>query len=706
MKQPYRLSARPCCHLAAAILASLLAASAPAFAAGRPVNQMAPPRASEPAPDGSPEPREPRSLRAASRRGEIVTDFERGVETELLELDQSLAAALLATGNDETVRVEDWPVAPDRRETVLLTRRDVYAPGARILRVDGARTTEVPRSRLVFLWGAGEQDEETRVLVSVDPASGAVEGVADGREGRHELRLAALEEGLGGRPFYRLAPPEVFVAPGEEAKPSAFTCGAEEVPQAMPLTFQGGASRSIFAEEITSLHTAIVAIDTDNELMLLKFSNNTTSATNYIAQLLAAMNVFYERDLLVRLVQGTTFLRVSTTPDPWTGGTGAADSAKLNQFSSFWATNHGGVSRAVAALLSGKSASTGSSSGIAWVNGLCSGSTGYSFTQVFRNPSSQGSADAFVVGHEIGHNFGSNHTHCYLTPTPIDTCYNQQGGCYAGATSCPAPTTMSGLPNIRGTLMSYCHVLGGCSASNVFHPRTIQLLDPIIESRVGACIFPAVTGPTLNAVTPTSGTTAGGTPVTLTGSGFQAGATVTLGGSAATSVVVVNSSTITAVAPAHATGAVTAVVTNPNSTSASRANAFFYSPPPVATDFFTLPPCRILDTRNPNGALGGPALAAAAQRTFDVTGPCGVPSGAQAISVNVTVTGVNATGNLSIFPGNAFSFGTSAINFRAGVTRANNGVLKLATNGAGTIGVLNGSSGSLHLIIDVNGYFQ
>ena len=52
-----------------------------------------------------------------------------------------------------------------------------------------------------------------------------------------------------------------------------------------------------------------LAVDTDNELMNLKFSNNTTSATNYIASLFALMSVIYERDLQVRLLQGTTFLR-------------------------------------------------------------------------------------------------------------------------------------------------------------------------------------------------------------------------------------------------------------------------------------------------------------------------------------------------------------------------------------------------------------
>jgi hypothetical protein len=663
---------------------TLFLASVPALGAGR-------------HPDGDALP-----LRAAGP-GRVEQDFERDVPTELLSLEEGLAPALLALANDDTVRVEDWPVAPDRREPVVLTRREVYAPGAHIFRIDRGRRVEVPRSRLVFLWGAAEQDVEARVLVAVDPESRAIEGFVDAHEGKQELRPAP-EQGRGpdGRALYRLAPPEVFLAPGEDPDAEGWSCGAAEAPQAIPLTFEGAASTAVFEDAITSLHTATVAIDTDNEFMALKFADNTTAASNYIAQLIAAMNVFYERDLKIRLVQGTTFLRVSSTPDPWTGGTGNADAAKLQQFTNYWSANYGGVSRAMAAMLSGKQPS--GSSGIAWVGGLCSTSTGYSFSQVFRS-STNGSSDAFVVGHEIGHNFGTNHTHCYLTPTPIDTCYNAQQGCWSGPTSCPAETNMNGVL-ARGTLMSYCHLLSGCRADRVFHPRTVDLLNPIIESKVGICVFPAVSAPTIAAVKPNSGSTAGGTAITITGTGFQAGATVSLGGVPATSVVVVGSTTITAVTGAHATGAVSAVVTNPDGGSATLANAFFYAPPPAALGFYTLTPCRVIDTRNPNGPLGGPALGAGALRTFDVTGTCGIPNGAQAISVNVTVVGPTAPGNLAFYPGNAFPLGTSTINFAAGATRANNAVLGLATNGAGTIGVQNASAGATQLLLDVNGYFQ
>jgi acid phosphatase len=92
------------------------------------------------------------------------------------------------------------------------------------------------------------------------------------------------------------------------------------------------------------------------------------------------------------------------------------------------------------------------------------------------------------------------------------------------------------------------------------------------------------TAPAISSVTPSSGPTAGGTSVTISGTGFAAGATVSFGGTAASSVTVVGSTTITALTPAHVSGAVDVQVTNPNSENAVRVSGFTYVapiPPPV-----------------------------------------------------------------------------------------------------------------------------
>ncbi|MGA7990867.1 MAG: PKD domain-containing protein [Thermoanaerobaculia bacterium] len=123
---------------------------------------------------------------------------------------------------------------------------------------------------------------------------------------------------------------------------------------------------------------------------------------------------------------------------------------------------------------------------------------------------------------------------------------------------------------------------------------------------------------------------------------------------------------------------------------------------------FVLSPCRVLDTRNPAGALGGPAIqpSGAANRVFAVASSCAIPSDAKAISANVTVTNVSASGVVSIYRGNGQPTGTSTVPLVVGRTRANNAMLQLASDGSGTIKVQNTSAGTLDLIVDVNGYFR
>jgi hypothetical protein len=360
-------------------------------------------------------------------------------------------------------------------------------------------------------------------------------------------------------------------------------------------------------------------------------------------------------------------------------------------------------------MLSGKSSSSSSASGIAWLGGLCSTGTGYSFSQVFKVNYLAG--DTLIVGHEIGHNLTSPHTHCYSnTPLPApDHCWNGEP-CYGGATSCPAPQTINGVTNVTGTLMSYCHLLGGCDTSLVFHPRTVnEYAGPIIQGAVGSCVFPLGGGgpaPTVTGINPPNGASTGGTPVTITGTNFVSGATVAIGGVAATGVNVGSSTSITATTGAHAAGTVNVVVTNPDAQSGTLTNGYTYqSVSGAVTQFYTLTPCRAMDTRGPAGPLGGPSLPANGQRSFTVAGTCGIPASAASVSVNVTVVPSGA-GSLTIVPGNGVDTGTNNLSFTSGRVLANNGLLYLATDGAGSILVLNKSPAATHVILDVNGYFQ
>lgn len=125
----------------------------------------------------------------------------------------------------------------------------------------------------------------------------------------------------------------------------------------------------------------------------------------------------------------------------------------------------------------------------------------------------------------------------------------------------------------------------------------------------GAAIYAAGAGlpypllgapPTLTSVSPATGVATGGTALTLTGTDFVTGATVTVGGVAATSVVFVNSTSLTCVSPAGPLGAADVVVTNPDTQTGTLAAGFAYTaapPDPLTVEAQTLirllPPGRV-----------------------------------------------------------------------------------------------------------------
>jgi hypothetical protein len=120
--------------------------------------------------------------------------------------------------------------------------------------------------------------------------------------------------------------------------------------------------------------------------------------------------------------------------------------------------------------------------------------------------------------------------------------------------------------------------------------------------------------------------------------------------------------------------------------------------------YVPLTPTRILDTRNGTGGLSGP-LGSHAARTFGVTGHAGVPSGAIAVTGNLTVTGQTSSGYLFIGPAAVNNPSSSTLNFPLGDDRANAVTVAL---GGGTLSVTYVAptpGPTAHCIFDVSGYF-
>ncbi|PYI80311.1 MAG: hypothetical protein DME26_21835, partial [Verrucomicrobia bacterium] len=87
--------------------------------------------------------------------------------------------------------------------------------------------------------------------------------------------------------------------------------------------------------------------------------------------------------------------------------------------------------------------------------------------------------------------------------------------------------------------------------------------------------------PVILSILPNNGCTVGGTGITISGSNFLSGATISIGGVAAGSVTFVNTNTLTAVTPANSAGGKNVVVNNPDTTSATLTNGFTYAAAPT-----------------------------------------------------------------------------------------------------------------------------
>ena len=125
--------------------------------------------------------------------------------------------------------------------------------------------------------------------------------------------------------------------------------------------------------------------------------------------------------------------------------------------------------------------------------------------------------------------------------------------------------------------------------------------------------------------------------------------------------------------------------------------------------FFSITPCRVADTRNPNGVFGGPALASNTTRNYPIRGQCGIPLTAQAAVFNFTVVQAPTDGNLIVYPAGGAVPNTSVLNWAAGEFAVGNGaIIQLAgsTNDISVYPNMPAGAPSINFVIDTTGYFQ
>jgi hypothetical protein len=404
---------------------------------------------------------------------------------------------------EQSTTLEDVPLGTLAALDFTVRRFQPYAEDARIVEVSLAGEQELPRSSLLFYVGSAN-NADARIALNSSADGSNLKGTISTRTESFEVQWTKgawksvdaktlLPEGVN--PSFQC---------GNDAQTSALSFAQVDAQgDALNIGIAGAQRGAVAAADfalqtraVTSpnaplaTRTATVAFDIDSSAVTKKFGSN-ANATNYLPTLITGMNASFDSPLNVQLLLGTTFIRTSGA-DPYAGITDT--DTQLDRLGVQWRDNHAGVQRAFVMLISAAQSSGCSASGLAWVDAYCrngtAGSTNvygsYSANQLFHSECTNIpiSNDLRIASHELGHNFGASHTHCTNSGGFIDSCFSGEGGgCYSGAQSCPAG---------GGTLMSYCHLLGGCSASLLFHPTHISLINPKTTAAFNAgCLLPA-----------------------------------------------------------------------------------------------------------------------------------------------------------------------------------------------------------------------
>jgi uncharacterized repeat protein (TIGR03803 family) len=201
-------------------------------------------------------------------------------------------------------------------------------------------------------------------------------------------------------------------------------------------------------------------------------------------------------------------------------------------------------------------------------------------------------------------------------------------------------------------------------------------------------------GPFVETV-PTSG--AVGAPVIILGTNLTGSTAVTFNGLAATFTVVSASEITTTVPFGATTGPVQ--VTTPAGVLTSNINFRVVTP----LQLVPVTPCRVVDTRSPDGEFGGPRIQGGTFRSFPIpqNQNCDIPASAVAYSLNVTVVPDGTLGYLTIWPTGDSQPVVSTMNSPDGRVKANAAIVQAGAGGAVSVYVSN----TTNVILDIDGYF-
>ena len=339
------------------------------------------------------------------------------------------------------LNVVDLQLADEEQVSLILKRVNPFAPDA-FVSIDGGPRQPLVSERAYFR-GTAVTNDRVQTSLSLG-ADGSLRGVLIdtsgqwrllSRDGRIEARLVS-DEGIHDSddhdPFQCGLDNEI-----RETSRRAQEEFELSNPQSSPITFGD-----------TNRYRVRVAYDTTARFVNLFGTGQ--QAIDYLGDLTNFISTLYINEVNTEIVISSTTLRGAD--EPWN-----PDGDLLQQFENYWNDPNNNVdqTRTLAHIVD-----AGPSQGVAYVGALCGDGFDYGVSQGLGtefDPNDNPQDWSFtVVAHELGHNFGSDHTHCYAPV--IDECHNGEAGfgCWGGAESLPGP-----LGQQSGTIMSYCHLLNG-----------------------------------------------------------------------------------------------------------------------------------------------------------------------------------------------------------------------------------------------------
>ena len=368
-----------------------------------------------------------------------------GADYEVFDLNAKALADLTKSAPDNLELT-----LPGKIGKVQLVRADIFTADFRITESGTNGYTKAP----IGLHYRGVVADEANTIVAISVFDGEVTGMIGTAAGNYVV--GKLQDKSGRHVIYN-----------DKDLPTADLgeCGTPD--SGLPYSAKDLAPLDLSQKDANNCVN--IYMEVDNSI----YADKGAGTTAFITGLFNEVAVLYANESInIKMSE----LFIWTTADPY-NSTGSG--GNLDAFRATRTSFNGNVAHLVSYQASG---------GVAYVDVLCSNNYGYGFSSIPKNyatvPTYSWAVN--VVAHELGHNFGSQHTHACVwngNNTPIDGCYAPQGNC----------ARPSGLPANGGTIMSYCHLTSaGVNFNNGFGPQPGNL----IRNRAynGSCLTVCDTG--------------------------------------------------------------------------------------------------------------------------------------------------------------------------------------------------------------------